>query len=81
MKDLFISRRVRGGGLGRQFMVHIASLALSMGCRRFDWTAETDNARALAFYDDLGASRIDEKVYFRFDDAGLEAFVLGSPVD
>ena len=74
MKDLFVSKNARGAGLGEVFMRHLAGLAVELGCQRFDWTAETDNARALQFYDNLGAARINEKVYFRFSGAELSEF-------
>lgn len=75
MKDLFVSSPVRGTGLGHRFMRFLAHFAVELGCRRFDWTAESDNPRAIAFYDDLGASRVVEKVYFRLCDAELQDFV------
>lgn len=74
MKDLFVSKNARGAGLGARFMHHLARLAVELGCQRFDWTAETDNARALQFYDNMGATRINEKVYFRFSGAELTSF-------
>ncbi|MEM8589036.1 MAG: GNAT family N-acetyltransferase [Pseudomonadota bacterium] len=66
MKDLFVTENARGTGVGTHVMRHLAGLAMKLGCQRFDWTAETDNPRALAFYDRLGATRVEEKVYFRF---------------
>ncbi|MEM6974631.1 MAG: GNAT family N-acetyltransferase [Pseudomonadota bacterium] len=74
MKDLFISADARGQGLGTLFMRFLAQHAIELGCHRFDWTAESDNPRAIAFYDDLAASRVREKVYFRFSGADLRAF-------
>lgn len=74
MKDLFVSKGARGSGLGEQFMRYLAKHAVELGCHRFDWTAETDNPRAVAFYDELNASRVEEKVYFRFSDVKLRAF-------
>lgn len=71
MKDLFVAEDARGTGIGRKLMRHLARLAMEYGCIRFDWTAETDNSRALAFYDALGAARVREKVYFRFSGAAL----------
>ena len=50
---------------GEKMMRAAAALAVEWGCCRFDWTAEKDNVRALAFYDRLSAQRVDEKVYFR----------------
>lgn len=77
MKDLFVSETARGSGLGRQFMRFPAGYAVELGCHRFDWTAETDNPRAPAFYDDLKATRVAEKVYFRFSSADLRDFARG----
>ncbi|MEM7059914.1 MAG: GNAT family N-acetyltransferase [Pseudomonadota bacterium] len=78
MKDLFVSRSARGAGLGELFMHYLAKYAVELGCHRFDWTAETDNPRAVAFYDGLNASRIEEKVYFRFSDVKLREFAAMS---
>ena len=74
MKDLFISNQARGTGIGNRFMRHLAQVAVALGCRRFDWTAETDNPRAIAFYDELGAARVVEKVYFRLSENRLHEF-------
>ncbi|MEL6226268.1 MAG: GNAT family N-acetyltransferase [Pseudomonadota bacterium] len=74
MKDLFISKNARGAGLGERFMRHLARHAVELGCHRFDWTADTDNPRTIAFYDALKASRVEEKVYFRLSDTELRAF-------
>ncbi len=73
MKDLFVTEGARGTGIGTQVMHHLASLAIELGCKRFDWTAETDNPEALAFYDRMGAERVDQKVYFRFSGETLAA--------
>lgn len=67
LKDLFTVAEARGRGVGHALMESLAELARARGCVRFDWTAETDNPDALAFYDRLGAKRVPEKVYFRFD--------------
>ncbi|MEM9783902.1 MAG: GNAT family N-acetyltransferase [Pseudomonadota bacterium] len=73
-KDLFVSESARGVGLGKIFMRYLAHYAVKLGCHRFDWTAESDNPRALRFYDDLTASRVSEKVYFRFSGSQLKGF-------
>jgi ribosomal protein S18 acetylase RimI-like enzyme len=73
MKDLFILAEARGRGVGQALTAFLASLAIERGCARFDWTAETDNPEALAFYDRLGALRVTEKVYYRFEGEALTA--------
>ena len=74
MKDLFTSDRARGRGIGLVLMRYLAELAQARGCSRFDWTAETGNPRALAFYDRIGARRITEKVYYRIEGDALSRF-------
>ncbi|MEM9343294.1 MAG: GNAT family N-acetyltransferase [Pseudomonadota bacterium] len=74
MKDLFVSKAARGTGLGEVFMKYLARHAVDLGCQRFDWTAETDNERALEFYDRIGAARVEQKVYYRFTGPELTSF-------
>ena len=78
MKDLFTLAGSRGQGVGRALMGFVARLAARRGCVRFDWTAETDNPEALAFYDRLGAGRVAEKVYYRFDGETLQQFAAAT---
>jgi GNAT superfamily N-acetyltransferase len=78
MKDLFTLAESRGQGVGRALMGFLARLAVGRGCVRFDWTAETDNPEALAFYDRVGAGRVAEKVYYRFDGETLQQFAAGT---
>jgi GNAT superfamily N-acetyltransferase len=73
MKDIFISEPWRSHGVGEAMLRFLARLALERGCSRLDWTAERDNPRALAFYERLGARRVDEKVYYRVDGDDLQA--------
>lgn len=74
LKDLYVSAAARGKGVGIALMRHLARVAYDLGCTRFDWTAETDNPSALAFYDELGAERVTEKVYFRLSADRLGEF-------
>jgi GNAT superfamily N-acetyltransferase len=74
MKDLFTHAAARGQGSGRALMGFLARLAVERGCVRFDWTAETDNPEALAFYGRLGARCVAEKVYYRFEGETLRQF-------
>ena len=77
MKDLFVLADRRGGGTGEAMMRAVARIAAERGCARFDWTAETDNPRALAFYDRIAARRVTEKVYYRFAHDDLARFAGG----
>ena len=50
---------------------------MQRGAVRLDWTSETTNPRAVDFYDRIGAQRVTEKVYFRFDGDRLKDFTAG----
>ena len=78
MKDLFVVDGMRGNGFGEKMMRAAAALAVEWGCCRFDWTAETGNHRALAFYDRLSARRVEEKIYFRLVGADLARLAGGT---
>ena len=67
MKDLFVVAEARTSGVGRDLLTHLAKTATARGCLRLDWTAESSNPEAIAYYDRLGAKRVDEKVYYRVD--------------
>ena len=74
MKELFVRAEARGGGVGVTLMRAVAQQGIARGAVRLDWTAETTNPRALDFYERIGARRIEEKVYFRFDGQALRDF-------
>lgn len=74
MKDLFTKKEARGKGAGKAIMRFLAKHALETGCSRFDWTAESDNPQAIAFYDGMGIPRVPEKVYYRLNGEKLLAF-------
>jgi GNAT superfamily N-acetyltransferase len=76
MKDLFILAAFRGHGIGHELMRFLASIARTRGCSRFDWTTETDNPDAMAFYKRLGARLIQEKVYYRLEGEALQQLGL-----
>lgn len=78
MKDLFVRAAWRGQGVGERLMQFLAAHALAQGCVRLDWTTETGNPGAIAFYDRLGAARVAEKVYFRLDGDALAAVATGA---
>ena len=78
MKDIFTLAEARGRGIGQALMAFLAKLAIPRGCSRFDWTAETDNPDAVDFYDRLGARRVAEKVYYRFEGEALKELAQGA---
>ena len=65
LKELYVARDARGGGIGRSLMRALAELALARGHRRLDWTADAGNPDLLRFYESLGAAAQTEKIFFR----------------
>ncbi|MEZ5668155.1 MAG: GNAT family N-acetyltransferase [Alphaproteobacteria bacterium] len=71
MKELFVAQPARSDGIGAALMAFIAHEALRRGCVRLDWSTEAGNAGALRFYDRIGGTRMETKVYYRVGGAAL----------
>lgn len=56
MKWLFVDADLRGRGIGRLLMQRMARHAKDTGHEKFCWFVLKDNARAQAFYRDVGAT-------------------------
>ena len=81
LKDLYVTAGGRGRQVGPQILQYLAKLTLARNCSRMDWTSETTNPRALAFYDRLGARREEEKIWYRLDGEALKAVAEKGQVD
>lgn len=55
LEDLFVVEQHRGTGIGRALMRRIAAIAAERGYARFEWSVLDWNARAIRFYETLGA--------------------------
>jgi GNAT superfamily N-acetyltransferase len=55
LEDLFVQPEHRGAGVGRALLAALAVLARKRDCGRFEWAVLDWNARAIAFYEGLGA--------------------------
>jgi GNAT superfamily N-acetyltransferase len=77
MKELYVVAGHRGKGVGRAMMRWLAEYALAQRCSRFDWTVDAGNVDAHRFYEDLGASVVPDKHYFRLAGDALNAFAKG----
>lgn len=71
IEDVYVQPQYRRGGIGRRVMEHLARLALERGHVRLDWCALSWNEPALRFYDELGATRLDEWKMLRLDYDGM----------
>ena len=65
MKELFVTARSRGTGVGKALIQAVARVAVERGHQRVDWTADRTNSGFLSFYSGLGALAQHEKVFYR----------------
>jgi GNAT superfamily N-acetyltransferase len=65
LKELFVADRARRQGVGAQLLDAVRQAAAEAGCSRLEWTGDTDNPKALAFYQKLGVPVNDGKVCYR----------------
>ena len=60
LEDLYVKPELRGKGVGKQLLAHLAKLALSRGCGRFEWAVLDWNEPAIRFYRSIGAHMLDD---------------------
>ena len=60
LEDLYVRPAFRSQGLGSALLRHLARLAVSRGCGRFDWSVLEWNEDAIRFYEKLGARLMSE---------------------
>jgi GNAT superfamily N-acetyltransferase len=60
LEDLFVLPEYRRQGIGKALLTHLAKLAVSRDCGRLEWSVLDWNESAIAFYQNMGASILDE---------------------
>ena len=73
LEDLYVRPAARGAGLGLALLQHLASLAVTRGCARLEWSVLDWNEPAIGFYNNLGAKKMDEWSMMRVDGTRLTA--------
>jgi GNAT superfamily N-acetyltransferase len=58
LEDLYVRPELRGRGIGKALLRHLARLAAERGCGRLEWSVLDWNEPALAFYRSIGARPI-----------------------
>ncbi len=71
LEDLFVIPEMRGKGLGKKMLIHLAGIAKSKGCGRFEWSVLDWNEPAIKFYESLGAKLMNEWIITRLDEDGI----------
>ena len=75
LEDLFVEPEARGQGIGQALLEHLARLAASRGCGRFEWSVLDWNEGAIRFYQRMGATVMPDWRICRIAGAALAAFV------
>ena len=73
LEDLYVRPAMRGRGVGKALLVHLAGIAVQRGCARFEWAVLDWNQRAIDFYRSMGAVPMDEWTVFRVSGEALAA--------
>lgn len=73
LEDLFVRPHLRGHGIGRALLAHLAAIAVERGCGRMEWSVLDWNETAIGFYRSLGAEPMEEWTVFRLSGDALSA--------
>ena len=65
LKELYILTAWRGKGVGRRLMGELDRIARERGCSRVEFTTDTGNIDAQAFYTSLGFQPHTGKIFYR----------------
>lgn len=65
LEDLFVLPEVRGRGVGKAILKHLAALAVERGCGRLEWWCLDWNEPSIAFYRSLGAEPMSDWTVYR----------------
>ncbi|HAX76571.1 MAG TPA: GNAT family N-acetyltransferase [Cyanobacteria bacterium UBA11372] len=71
LEDIFVLPQYRGQGIGKALLSYIAKLAVERGCGRLEWSVLDWNSPAIAFYQRMGASILEEWRICRVTGASL----------
>jgi GNAT superfamily N-acetyltransferase len=78
LEDLVVSEKARSRGVGEALMAALAREVLERGALRLEWAVLDWNARAISFYNRLGAQRPHEWIKYALEGEALAALARGS---
>jgi ribosomal protein S18 acetylase RimI-like enzyme len=65
LKELYVAAAYRRTGTGKLLMDGLYEIAVQRGCSRVEWTTDTSNPGAQAFYEALGVKPLASKIFYR----------------
>ena len=78
LEDLYVTPAMRGQGIGKALLAHLARIAVAEGCPRLEWDVLDWNAPAIAVYERIGAHILTEWRIMRLADDALQALAATS---
>lgn len=77
LEDLYVKPELRGAGIGKKLLAHLASLAVARGCGRLEWWVLDWNEPSIGFYRKLGAVPMDDWTVYRITGGALDELAAG----
>jgi GNAT superfamily N-acetyltransferase len=71
LEDLYVTPAMRGQGIGKALLSHLAQMAIAEGCPRLEWDVLDWNQPAIDFYHSQGAKMLTEWRIMRVADKAL----------
>jgi GNAT superfamily N-acetyltransferase len=78
LEDLFVRPALRGKGIGKALLAHLASECVKNGWSRLQWSVLDWNTPSIEFYKSLGAVLMDEWTTCRVNGPALAALAEGA---
>jgi len=72
LEDLYVKPQLRGRGIGRALLKHLARLATERDCGRMEWEVLDWNQPAIRFYEKLGAAPLELWTKYRLTGEALD---------
>jgi diamine N-acetyltransferase len=77
LEDLFVRPALRGNGIGKALLTHLAKTCVANGWARLQWAVLDWNKPSIEFYQSLGAVMVDDWTLCRLDGPALSALAQG----
>jgi GNAT superfamily N-acetyltransferase len=78
LEDLFVRPALRGKGIGKALLAHLAKECVANGWSRLQWAVLDWNTPSINFYKSLGAVLVDDWTLCRLGGPALKALAEGT---